>query len=225
MKTKKNCIIVTSSLKGGVGKTSLCATSAMHFLLHGIPTVVIDADLQQSLSRHRKRDLEAHPSTDTPWPCIFLNTTDIDGVRNTMERIKTQPYCFLIDCPGNINDPALKIIFEAADIAVVPFELNADSVDATVIFAELFKKYFTAKMYFVPNKVSASFLKRGEVRKAREDAILMLGRKLGIVTPDIKLSTCMNSYSTLELPDYGKRRIVKDALLPIMKPIWKLYNH
>ena len=225
MKTKKNCIIVTSSLKGGVGKTSLCATSAMYFLLHGIPTVVIDADLQQSLSRHRKRDLEAHPSAETPWPCIFLNTTDIEGVRSTMERIKKQPYCFLIDCPGNINDPALKIIFEEADIAVVPFELNADSVDATVIFGELFRKYFTAKIFFIPNKVSASFLKRGEVRKAREMAMELLGGKLGVVTPDIKLSTHMNGYSTLELIEYEKRKIVRDALKPIMKPIWKLYNH
>ena len=134
------------------------------------------------------------------------------------------PCCFLIDCPGNISDPALSVIYRAADYAVIPFELNADSVDATVMFAEVFKANFTAKMYFVPNKVSPIYEKRGEVRKAREDAEAALD-KLGIVTPDIKLTTHLNGYSTLDLLDRDKRRHVLDAFHPIVEPIWKVYNH
>jgi hypothetical protein len=68
------------------------------------------------------------------------------------------------------------------------------------MFAEVFKANFTAKMYFVPSKVSPIYEKRGEVRKAREDAEAALG-KLGIVTPDIKLTTHLNGYSTLDLLD------------------------
>ena len=72
-----NKIIITTSLKGGVGKTSLCANFATFFVEQDVPVFVLDADIQQSLSRHRKRDLEASPSAQVPWPVEFLNTTSI----------------------------------------------------------------------------------------------------------------------------------------------------
>ena len=170
------------------------------------------------------RDLAACPSADTPWDCLFLNTTDLEAVKSLIEKVKRLPYTVLIDCPGNVNDPALSLIFAAADCAVVPFELNSDSVDATVIFARLLKHFFDLQMLFIPNKVSSRFWKRGEVRKAREDAMEQLNRKLGIVSPDIKYSAQMNSYSTLELPNYEKRVVFKDALEPITIPLLKVYN-
>lgn len=220
----KNKIVVFTNLKGGVGKTQLCATAATYFVYCEIPVIVIDADIQQSLSRHRKRDLEVPNTGDVPWDCIFLNTTDTTKVRAMMGRAKKLPYCILIDCPGNINDQALQIIYEAADIAVVPFELNVDSVHATHIFAKLFKKNFQAKMFFVPNKVSNLFWKRGTVRKAREDAMELLDNKLGIVTPDIKLTTHLNGYSTMEMPTYEVRQLVFPAFKTFMKPIWRFFN-
>lgn len=221
---KKNLIILWTGMKGGTGKTQTCARAATHMVQLGIPVVVIDADIQQSLSRHRKRDLAARPSETAPWDCMFLNTTNYSQVEKVMERAKSIQACVLIDCPGNINDPSLQLIFRAADIAVVPFELNADSVDATVIFAQLFKQNFKAKMYFVPNKVSSLFWKRGEVRKAREDAMEMLDKKLGMVTPDIKLSTNMNGYSTMDLLNYDKRRIIHDAIEPVLRPVYQIFK-
>lgn len=205
MKSKKNRIILFTNVKGGTGKTQLCATTASYLVGYKIPTLVIDADVQQSLSRHRQRDLKAWPSSDTPWDCLFLKTTDLSAVKSLIEHVKQLPCVVLIDCPGNINDPALNIIFEAADTAIVPFELNSDSVDATVLFAKLIKQHFRAHMLFVPNKVSSRFWKRGEVRKAREDAMEQLHKKLGIVGADIKYSAQMNSYSTLEPLNYDKK--------------------
>lgn len=213
----KNKIITFSNHKGGVGKTTLCASAATFLVELGVPVIVIDADIQQSLSRHRQRDLAAHPLGQIPWQVQFLNTTDITTVKSIMNRAKQLPCCILIDCPGNIQDPALRIIFEAADAAVIPFELNADSVDATVMFADVFKKHFNAKMFFVPNKVSTIFEKRGEVRKAREDAMEALNRKYGVVTPDIRLTTYLNGYSTLETCNFAKKRAVRDAFIPIYK--------
>ena len=201
----------------------ITTTQALYFVEKGIPVKVIDADIQQSLSRHRLRELEAHPNEWVPYSVDFLNTTDINMVKSIMNTISTIPCCFLIDCPGNINDPALSIVYREADYAVIPFELNADSVDATIMFAELFKEHFPAKMFFVPNKVSPVFEKRGEVRKAREDAEAALG-KLGTITPDIKLTTHLNGYSTLELLDRDKRRHVTDAFRVIASPIWKIFN-
>ena len=183
--------------------------------------MVLDADIQQSISRHRKRDLTSHPSALIPWQVLFLNTTDLEGVKAMINRVKKLPCTVLIDCPGNIQDPALRIIYEAADVAIIPYELNSDCVDATVMFAELFKKNFTAKMFFVPNKVSTIFEKRGEVRKAREDSIEALNRKFGVITPDIRLTTHLNGYSTLELFDSEKRKVLRDAFAPIFKYITK----
>ena len=215
----KNKIITFSNHKGGVGKTTLCASAATFLVELGIPVIVIDADIQQSLSRHRQRDLAVHPSEQIPWQVQFLNTTDLEAVKSMMSRAKQLPCCILIDCPGNIQDPALRIIFEAADAAVIPFELNADSVDATVMFADVFKKHFSAKMFFIPNKVSTIFEKRGEVRKAREDAMEALDRKYGVVTPDIRLTTYLNGYSTLETCNFAKKRAVRDAFVQIYKYI------
>lgn len=215
----KNKIIIFTTIKGGTGKTTLCASAATFLVELGIPVIVLDADIQQSLSRHRQRDLAAHPSENIPWQVQFLNTTDIEAVKAMMQRVKKLACCILIDCPGNIQDQALQVIYEAADIAVIPFELNSDSVDATVMFAQLFQKHFSARKYFIPNKVSAVFEKRGEVRKAREDAISLLDRKLGMVTPDIKYTTNLNSYSTLECFNREKRIVIRDAFAPLVKQI------
>ncbi len=213
----KNQIILFCSVKGGVGKTTLCAAAATYLVEQEIPVLVIDADIQQSLSRHRQRDLQTQLFTDDiPYQVVFLNTTDINAVRNIIKRAIEARCCVLIDCPGNITDAALKVVYEAANVVVVPFELNADSVDATKIFAELFKKHFSAKMFFIPNKVSAVFEKRGEIRKAREDAQAFL-KGLGTITPDIKLTTHMNGYNTLEWNNYHKRNAVKAAFTPIVE--------
>ena len=219
----KNQIILFTSVKGGVGKTQLCASAATFLVEQGIPVIVIDIDVQQSISRHRKRDLDAHPSADVPWNVEFLDTRDIDSARNMISNAKKLPCCILIDCPGNITDASLNVIYEAADLAIIPFELNADSVDATVLFAELFKTRFQAKMYFIPNKVSAVFELRGEPRKAREDAIQGLEKShLGMITPDIKLTTNMNGYSTIETYNREKRAAVRNAFAPIVRHIQHL---
>lgn len=215
----KNQIIIFTTIKGGTGKTTLCASAATFLVQLGIPVIVLDADIQQSLYRHRQRDLAAHPSEDIPFQVQFLNTADIEGVKSMIQRAKKLPCCILVDCPGNIQDQALKAIFEAADIAVIPFELNSDSLDATIMFGKLFQKHFTAKKYFIPNKVSAVFEKRGDVRKAREDAMSSLDKKLGIVTADIRHTTNMNSYSTLEWYNREKKIVIRDAFAPIVKHI------
>lgn len=212
----KNQIIVFTTIKGGTGKTTLCASMATFLVEQGVPVIVLDADIQQSLSRHRKRDLEACPSMEIPWQVEFLNTTDPDEVKKTIQRAKQLPCCILIDCPGNIQDSALQAIYDAADTAVIPYELNADSVDATIMFAELFKKIYDSKIFFIPNKVSSVFEKRGEVRKAREDATEAL-KKLGTITADMRLTTILNGYSTLETYDYKRRAAVREAFAPIIR--------
>lgn len=216
-------IIITTGIKGGTGKTQICATAATFFLECGMPVYVIDADMQQSLSRHRKRDLEAHPNEDVLWSVYFLDTRNVDHVKDIISQAKKFDCLVLIDCPGNIYDPALQYIFEAADVAIVPFEYNSDVVDATVMFGEVLKENFfqskKKRIFFVPNKVSAVWEKQGAVRKAREDAyeLLISKRHLGWLTPEVRMTTLMNGYSTLELLGYEKRKVIKDALIPVVR--------
>ena len=61
----KNKIVIFSNIKGGVGKTTLCALFANHLIEHGFPSFVIDADLQASLFRHRQREKDAAPDAVT----------------------------------------------------------------------------------------------------------------------------------------------------------------
>ena len=60
----KNKIVIFSNIKGGVGKTTLCALFANHLIEHGFPSFVIDADLQASLFRHRQREGRRTGRTD-----------------------------------------------------------------------------------------------------------------------------------------------------------------
>ena len=63
----KNCIIVSVGLKGGGGKSTVCANLTMHLINQGIPVIVYDADIQQTLVRHRQRELAEHPDAQPPY--------------------------------------------------------------------------------------------------------------------------------------------------------------
>lgn len=47
-------IILFTNIKGGVGKTSCCALFAQYLCENGYSVKVLDADIQASLSRHRR---------------------------------------------------------------------------------------------------------------------------------------------------------------------------
>ena len=60
-------IVLYTNVKGGVGKTTLCGIFATYLANSGRTVAVVDADLQQSLFRHRKRDLQQNPDASLPW--------------------------------------------------------------------------------------------------------------------------------------------------------------
>lgn len=72
----KNKIVIFSNIKGGVGKTTLCALFANHLIEHGFPSFVIDADLQASLFRHRQRERTPHRTRRFrgTWRCLTRPT-------------------------------------------------------------------------------------------------------------------------------------------------------
>ena len=61
----KNCIIVSVGLKGGGGKSTICANLAMHLIDQGIPVIFYDADIQQTLVH--QRELAERPDAQPPY--------------------------------------------------------------------------------------------------------------------------------------------------------------
>ena len=116
----KNKIVIFSNIKGGVGKTTLCALFADYLIEHGFPTFVIDADLQASLFRHQQREKDAAPDAQIPWNVDMLDTSDRKRLVQVMEKLKEVPGVVLIDCPGNLNDRNLAYIYQSADTAIIP---------------------------------------------------------------------------------------------------------
>ena len=147
-------IILFSNIKGGVGKTTLCAHFAEYLSMKGVTIVAVDADLQASLSRHREREVEADPEQTVPWGIARLNTLDSKIVKATMNKYKEQDGIVLIDCPGNLNDNNLAIIYAVADFIVIPMTYDVDTIDATGIFITVIRQQSKAKLVFVPNRIN-----------------------------------------------------------------------
>lgn len=125
-----------------------------------------------------------------------------------------------VDCPGNINDRALGMFFQAADVAVTPVRYDSDNLDATQIFAEVFKSVSKARMFFIPNSIAAVEERRNEVQEAREAARNLLG-PYGTLTPRIKQSVVVKYYSTIQSLTTYQRNAVKFAFEPVIDYIKK----
>ena len=112
-----NKFILFSNIKGGVGKTTLSAHFTEYLAEHEYPVAAVDADLQASLSRHRERDVKEDPQRPLPWEVIKLNTFDGEKVKAVVKKLKQVDGIIVVDCPGNLNDNNLSILFEA-DLAI-----------------------------------------------------------------------------------------------------------
>ena len=213
-----NKIILFTNIKGGVGKTTLCGLFATFCAEKGIPVAVMDADIQQSLFRHRQRELQQNQTTNLPWQIQSISTSDEDVVEKVMKKLKDIPGWILINCPCNINDHALKYIFQAADVAIIPFTYDTDSLDATELFSNIFAKVSHAKRYFIPNNINLSDDRREQIKQDRDNALHLLG-SIGYVTPRIKHGVAVKSYSTIEPLDYWQEKAVVNAFNPIIEQI------
>ena len=125
---------IFSNIKGGVGKTTLCALFASYLAENGVPVITIDADLQASLYRHRQREQDVAADAKAPWNVDLLDTADSKNLKKAMEQLKKVPGIVLIDCPGNLNDRNLEYLYKNADAAIIPISFDPDTVDATGIF-------------------------------------------------------------------------------------------
>ena len=211
--------IAICNQKGGVGKTTLSAHFTEYLAEHEYPVAAVDADLQASLSRHRERDVKEDPKRPLPWEVIKLNTFDGEKVKAVVKKLKQVDGIIVVDCPGNLNDNNLSILFEAADFIVVPMAFDVDTIDATNIFINVVKKRSKAKLLFLPNRINVSE-GRAQDLAIRDKDIKDLN-KVGKVMPRIKQSVVIKRYTTIYPLDMYQYMTLEEPFEAIIKEIKK----
>ena len=214
-----NKIVLFSNIKGGVGKTTLSAHFTEYLAEHEYPVAAVDADLQASLSRHRERDVKEDPKRPLPWEVIKLNTFDGEKVKAVVKKLKQVDGIIVVDCPGNLNDNNLSILFEAADFIVIPMAFDIDTIDATNIFINVVKKRSKAKLLFLPNRINVSE-GRAQDLIIQEKNIKDLN-KVGKVMPRIKQSVVIKRYTTIYPLDMYQYMALEEPFEAIIKEIKK----
>lgn len=213
----KNKIVIFSNIKGGVGKTTLCALFASYLAERGYPVIAIDADLQASLYRHRQREKDVAPDVQAPWNVDLLDTAKGDHLKTVMSKLKTVPGIVLIDCPGNLNDRNLEYIYKSADTAIIPISFDADTVDATGIFVKALKTVSSANLVFIPNRINTSERKSEELRQ-RAQTTEFLGL-VGVVMPTVKQSVSVKRYTTLYPLERNQLAAVEPSFCKIIEEL------
>lgn len=211
-------IVLFTNLKGGTGKTTLCGQFAGWLSKKGKDFAVIDADIQQSLYRMRKRETESGEERET-WQVAAMDTGDVKLVRENMKKLKAAGGTFLIDCPGTASDPGLRPIFEAADVAVIPMRFDDMTLDTTGVFIRVLKQISGAKLVFVPNRINVMEGRKRE--KARRDADTETLAKIGTVTPVVRQSVAVMRMSTVEEMSEEAERILKPAFEAVENIIYQ----
>lgn len=215
-----NKFILFSNIKGGVGKTTLCAHFTEYLAEQEFPVAAVDADLQASLSRHRERDVKEDPKRPIPWEVIKLNTFEKEKVESVVKKLKKVDGIIVVDCPGNLNDNNLSVLFEAADLIVVPMAFDVDTIDATGIFVNVVKKRSKAKLLFLPNRINVSEGKAKEL-EMRDKTIKDLNR-IGKVLPRIKQSVIIKRYTTIYPLDMYQYIALEEPFNAIIAEIKKI---
>ena len=216
-KNKSNMIILFTNIKGGVGKTSTCALFAQYLYECGYPVMALDADIQASLSRHRERELAANPDVAVPWAVSTIDTTDRQSLQSSIEEAKKFEGIVLIDMPGTLNASNLDLLYQVADLAVVPISYDFDTIDATGIFIKVIKRVKDIRLVFLPNRINTTE-NRADEMKQREETVKILGR-IGKVTPRIKQSVVIKRYSTVSPLDKYQKAAVEHAFDAIVEQI------
>ena len=73
-----------------------------------------------------------------------------------MNEYKEQDGIVLTDCPGNLNDNNLSILYSIADLIVIPMSYDVDTIDATGIFVSVISQKSSARLVFLPNRINTT---------------------------------------------------------------------
>lgn len=209
--------ILFANLKGGVGKSTLAAMFAHYLLSKNKPVAVVDADIQQSLSWKRDKDLRQCPDSPVPWPILSMDTSSLDNTKAMVNQLKTVKGNIVFDMPGTFNDPNLAPIIQMADVIIIPMAYDDLTIKATEIFVNVVRQLTKAQLIFVPNRINITIGKKAELEQ-RELVVKQL-ESVGHVTPRIKQGASIMRMSTLGVLDKFQELAVQYAFSDILSRI------
>ncbi|MFC3126208.1 division plane positioning ATPase MipZ [Pseudoroseomonas globiformis] len=157
-------LIMLSSPKGGVGKSSLCRNVLVLAARAGHRAVGIDFDQQRTLATWGDRRERARASIPTISPVPVINADLADWRSIVGEAQGGDAEFYVIDTPPSIELDlnAILGLSEAADLVLVPCQQTQDDVDSVVPWM---KKLANArKAAFVMNRSNRRAKSFGAIR-------------------------------------------------------------
>ena len=145
--------IIFGNQKGGVGKTSLSILFANYLAAIGKKVIVIEMDIQQSVTSTRNREIDQFGANvpSKPYDIIYTKLVDYPKIA---EKLRTTDINVVIDLPGKLDDPHLVPILKDADLIICPFDYDIRSFISTGTFASVIKKLDNSKqVIFIPNRI------------------------------------------------------------------------
>lgn len=118
-------VFTCTSLKGGVGKSTVAAVVASAFQEAGRNTLVVDADPQLSLVTWATRAVDARSEVPRVEPIRSANPAA------ELERYKTAFDFLMVDTAPRRTRQLERVLESAADVALIPTQLTALDVDET----------------------------------------------------------------------------------------------
>lgn len=156
--------IALVSQKGGVGKTSIACSLAVHAAERGARVIAIDLDEQGTLTDWGK----LRPAAENLRVAALRGVADLPEI---LASLAGQGYDFaILDCPGK-HDAESAIAIKAADLALIPSRPSTPDIKASVKTVRALVG-LGRPFAFVLNQCPTSGHKRA---RAAADALAMLG--------------------------------------------------
>lgn len=218
-------LVTFANQKGGVGKTTLCATFANFLVTMGVRVIIIDCDFQHSIVNRREADIRKYGEQHLPYDVIGVDANDKKAIVYLMGKIRNEPSLdvVLIDSPGSLKASGLSTMFANSDYIVIPFHYDVTTIPSTATFLMLITqlqegiKDMNARLIMVPNMNDGRVGKKAELliwEKTQETF-----SRYGLVTEKIPKRADMERISTLAYLDM-QAAIVKPVFTAIYREIF-----
>lgn len=215
-------LVTFANQKGGVGKTTLCATFANFLVTMGVRVIIIDSDFQHSIVNRREADIRKYGEQHLPYEVIGVDANDKDTIVSLMEKLRNEPSLdvVLIDSPGSLKAGGLTTMFANSDYLVVPYHYDVTTIPSTATFLLLITKLqesiknMNARLIMVPNMNDSRVGKKSELliwEKTQETF-----SRYGLVTEKIPKRADMERFSTMAYLD-----MQASIVLPVFTAIYK----
>lgn len=158
-------IVSVTSLKGGVGKSTLSTNLAVCFAHMGYKVAIVDTDMNMSSVHWSGLRSEERPSV------AVFGITDSDALRKNVKKLHEDYELIVIDGKPTISKLVSTIIM-LGDVVLIPLKPSGLDIWATEQFLEKYEQAKTlkdVKAYFVLNEYDPNLNLSRETKEALKE--------------------------------------------------------